>query len=79
MTKKVTCRTGLKKKLINKEVFEREIALCQEMSVKDGGCCWGKCEQCGVVPLLVKLYEGKLVDDEKGLKKLKKKLVSFNL
>ncbi len=75
MTKKLTCRTGLKKKLISKEVFEKEIALCKEMSAKDGGCCWGRCEQCGVVPLLVKLYKGKLVDNNEELKMLKKDML----
>ncbi len=76
---KLSCRTGLKKKIISKEVFEREIALCKEMSAKDGGCCWGRCDQCGVVPLLVKLYEGELVDDKDDLKKLRKRLINFNL
>lgn len=39
MVNKLTCRTGLKNKVISKEVFEKEIALCKEMSAKDGGCC----------------------------------------
>ncbi len=80
MANKPTCRTGLKKKILSKEVFDREIAICSDdMHAKKGGCCWGRCDQCGVVPLLVKLYEGELVDDKDGLKKLKKRLINFNL
>lgn len=77
MGNKLSCTTGLKKNLISKEVFNREIALCREMFQKDGGCCWGKCKNCGVVPLLHKLYSGKLVDNKKDLKKLRKKLINF--
>ncbi len=75
MSKKPTCKTGLKKGLISKEVFDREIALCKEMSSKSGGCCWGRCENCGVVPLLYKLYNGELIDEGEKLKDLKIKLI----
>ena len=74
MVNKLSCRTGLKKRIISKEVFDREIALCKKMSAKDGGCCWGQCDRCGVVPLLVKLYEGKLVDNNEELKMLRNML-----
>ncbi len=77
MNNKLSCITGLKKNLITKEIFNREITLCKEMSKKDGGCCWGECKNCGVVPLLHKLYNGKLVDNKKDLKKLRKKLINF--
>ncbi len=75
MNKKITCKTGMEKGLVSKEVFDREVALCREMSAKDGGCCWGRCETCGVIPLLYKLYKGKLVDDARELIKLRKKFL----
>lgn len=63
------CKTGLKKDIINKEVFDREIALCGELSKENGGKCgWGECMKCGVVPLLYKLHKGELLEDEKAEK-----------
>ena len=69
--KKLTYKTGLKKNEISKTVFEREIALCQKLSKKDKKCNWGKCKDCGVIPLLYKLHKGILVEDKKELEKLK--------
>lgn len=76
MKNKITCETGLEKDLIEKEVFDREISLCKEMFKKDGGCCWGKCENCGVLLLLNKLYKGELIDDKEEIKKLKDEIFS---
>lgn len=59
---------------MDQEIFEKEIALCQELSKKNSGkCAWGECEKCGVVPLLYKLgkrevYEGK--DEVRELKRV---------
>ena len=39
---KLTCETGLKKNIIKKEVFDREIALCKQLSKEHKGRCgWG--------------------------------------
>jgi len=35
--KKLTCKAGLKKNIINKEIFEREIALCQKLTKENEG------------------------------------------
>jgi len=57
----------------NKETFEKEIAMCQELSKKNNGKCnWGECEKCGVIPLLFKLGRGKLYEDKGEIDKLKK-------
>jgi len=49
----LTCKTGLVKKVINKEVFEREISLCRKLAKENGGRCgWGVCKDCGVIPFL---------------------------
>jgi hypothetical protein len=67
------CTTGLKKDIINCEVFEREIALCRNLSLKNnGGCGWGTCNQCGVIPLLVKLHKGVLIEEPDEIIKARK-------
>ena len=72
---KLTCKTGLRKNIIKKEVFDREIALCQMLFKKNKGKCgWGKCKECGVVPLLYKLHKGKLLDKPAKLSKVRKKI-----
>ena len=72
---KPTCKTGLKKNIIKKEVFDREVALCK-MLYKEyrGKCGWGKCKDCGVIPLLVKLHKGKLLEKPSDIKKAKTKI-----
>jgi len=74
MTKKITCKTGLTKSIISKEVFDREIALCKMLS-KDHSCCWGNCATCGVLPLLYKLYHGKLLESKKAVRDFRKKIL----
>jgi len=67
---KLTCKTGLKKNIIKKEVFDREIALCKQLSKKHKGKCgWGKCKDCGVIPLLYKLHKGQLLEKPAEIKK----------
>ena len=76
--KKLSCKTGLKKYVIRKDVFEREIELCKKLSKENkGGCNWGKCKDCGVLLLLRKLYKGKLVEDKNEIKKIKKDIVGI--
>lgn len=71
---KLTCKTGLKKNIIKKEVFNREIALCRQLAREHKGKCgWGKCKDCGVIPLLYKLYKGKLLEKPSEIKKAKSK------
>jgi len=69
MTKKITCKTGLKKDIISKNIFNREVELCRTLSSENGGKCgWGKCKDCGVIPLLIKLQQGKLLEGNKEIK-----------
>jgi hypothetical protein len=76
--KKPTCKIGLKKNVIKKAVFEREIQLCRQLSEENKGKCgWGKCKDCGVVPLLWKLHKGELFTDKKELVEAKKKLLKI--
>ena len=50
---------------MDRETFEKELAMCRKLNQKnDGKCHWGECKTCGVIPLLHKLYEGKLLETE---------------
>jgi len=74
--KELTCKTGLKKNIIKKKVFERETALCRELSKENKGKCgWGKCNNCGVIPLLYKLYKGQLLEKPQEIKKIRSKIL----
>lgn len=73
--KNVDCKTGLKKNIIDKEIFEKELLLCKQLSSDgDGRCGWGKCENCGVIPLLYKLHKGELLEDVELIKEIKKNI-----
>jgi len=60
---------------MEKEIFDKEILICKEMSKKNGGKCkWGVCKKCGVIPLLYKLHKGDLLEDSKEIIEIKRKL-----
>ena len=70
------CKIGLKKDVISKKVFEREIEICRMLSKEYGGKCgWGKCKGCGVIPLLYKLHKGILLEDPAEIEQMKNKLI----
>jgi len=59
-------------KYMEKEIFDKELNICKELSQKNKGKChWGECDKCGVVPLLYKLYQGKIYESEEEIKNLK--------
>ena len=61
---------------MEKDIFEREIAMCQELSKKNRGLCnWGRCNDCGVIPLLYKLHKGKLYEKEAEIVSLKRQIL----
>lgn len=73
------CKTDLKPRLISKELFDREVLLCAKLSKKNTGKCgWGECEKCGVVPLLVKLYEGKLLEKNQDINDIRNKHLTLS-
>lgn len=73
----LTCKTGLKKDIIDCEVFEREISLCKKLSEGKDGCGWGKCADCGVVPLLVKLHQGFLLEEPEEIVRARQELIGL--
>jgi len=76
LNKKLTCKAGLKKCLIKKSVFDREVVLCKKLSRENKSKCgWGKCKECGVVFLPYKLYEGRLIEDKSEIGKIRKDIL----
>jgi hypothetical protein len=64
-----------KKRFINKEIFDEELLICQKLSKENKGKChWGKCSDCGVIPLLYKLYKGQLLEKSAEIKKIKQEI-----
>lgn len=75
-TKKTTCKTGLKKNIIKKDVFEREVTLCQNLAKENNGKCgWGVCKKCGVLPLLLKLHKGILLETSTEIAQTKSEIL----
>ncbi|MGE5329693.1 MAG: hypothetical protein ACM3KR_09330 [Deltaproteobacteria bacterium] len=61
--------------LISEDVFRNEVSMCKNLNKKNsGGCNWGKCNECGVLPLLIKLHEGRLIEDSSEVNALKEKI-----
>ncbi len=61
---------------MEKEIFEKEIAMCKKLSKENGGRCnWGECEKCGVIPLLYKLYKGEFYENKDDIEKIKKSVL----
>lgn len=62
----------LEEKITDAGDFERETLMCKKLNLENGGKCnWGKCEDCGVIPLLYKLYKGELLEDADKIKEVK--------
>lgn len=60
---------------IEKEIFEKEISMCRELFQKNGGKCnWGKCDKCGVIPLLFKLGKGEIYENKNQVVELRKSI-----
>gem|GEM_PF-487612 len=73
---KITCKTGLKRNIIKKDLYEREIVLCKKLFKENkGGCNWGRCKECGAPLLLYKLYKGQLIEKPDQVKKFKNKIL----
>ena len=62
---------------ISKELFQKEIDMCKQLSKENGNKCnWGECNKCGVIPLLYKIHKGILLEDEQEIKDIKKQIIS---
>ena len=63
--------------MTEENIFAQEIAICQKQFALKKGCNWGKCADCGVIPLLYKLYKKELLEDPIELKKIKQQILDF--
>jgi len=64
---------------MDKNIFEKEILMCRELSQKNGGKCdWGECDKCGVIPMLYKIGKGEIYEGEIAVKNLKEKILRDN-
>lgn len=57
------------------DVYKKETKMCARLFKEKQGCNWGKCESCGVIPLLHKFETGQIVEDEGEIKELKNKIL----
>jgi len=58
------------------DVYKKETKMCSKMFKEKQGCAWGKCAECGVVPLLHKLETGEILEKEEEIKELKNKILT---
>lgn len=63
----------------NEEIFQKEIGMCKKLHSEKGGCAWGRCEQCGVIPLLHKIYKNTLWEKAEEIKKAKEEVFQWNM
>ena len=69
----LTCKSWLQSWVINDEIFEREIFLCNKLSSENWSkCWWWECDKCWVIPLLYKLNKWILVENKEEINKLRK-------
>lgn len=79
-SEKSNCKKEPKVSVISKCVFDKEIKLCQKLSKENNDKCnWGKCKDCGAIPLLYKLYKGKLLEERREIEEIKKRLLKLSL
>ncbi len=62
----------MEKEIISREIFDRETKICREMFKEKSGCAWGKCDSCGVIPMLHKLHKGELLEEKTVIEAAKK-------
>ena len=58
------------------DVYKKETKMCAKLFKEKQGCAWGKCAECGVVPLLYKLETGQVIEDETEVKELKMEILN---
>jgi hypothetical protein len=64
--------------MISDKVFDRETMMCSKLSREKGGeCNWGKCESCGVIPLLYKFSKGVLLETVEEVENAKKNILNI--
>ena len=69
---RLTNESRMKTDFIRGEVYHKELTMCKKLNRENQGkCAWGKCKECGVIPLLFKLYKGQLLEDPNEINEVK--------
>ncbi|MFA4999912.1 MAG: hypothetical protein WC545_00935 [Patescibacteria group bacterium] len=58
------------------DVYKKETKTCARLFKEKGGCKWGKCAECGVIPLLYKFESGVKLENEHDIKELKNEILN---
>lgn len=75
MENQIDYKIGREERSLSDDVFEREITMCKKLNLKnDGKCSWGECKNCGVIPLLCKLNQGRLLEKAEEIETFKKSI-----
>jgi hypothetical protein len=53
------------------DIYKKETKTCRRQWQEKQGCAWGRCETCGVIPLLYKLETGNTIHNPEEIKELK--------
>ena len=60
---------------MSKAIFDRETAICRDLhNDNGGGCNWGECDKCGVIPFIYKIFKDEQIEDEAGIKRIKEEI-----
>ena len=58
------------------DVYKKETKMCAKLFKEKQGCSWGKCSECGVIPLLYKFETGNIIEPEEEVRELKEKILN---
>jgi hypothetical protein len=58
------------------DVYKKETKMCARMFKEKQGCAWGKCAECGVIPLLYKFETGIAIENDDDIKSLKNEILN---
>jgi len=58
------------------DVYKKETKTCARLFKESQGCRWGRCENCGVIPLLHKFETGEIIKDDAEIKALRNEILN---
>lgn len=57
---------------MSKAIFDRETAICRDLHNNNGGQCnWGVCSQCGVLPMMYKIFKNEYYENSEQVERIK--------
>lgn len=62
---------------MSKATFDTEMAICRDLHNNNGGQCnWGVCDQCGVVPMMYKIFKNEHYEDADQVERMRNEVFS---